>query len=192
MNKKTIIIIAIIAIAVLYFMFASKEDQQQEQTASNGSWNNSSASNTTSTGSGSSSGNSTSSSSSSNNATSVVDQKGSAEEKAANINDLLNRFVATCNNHGGIWNPGGAAKHGWDTTTLNQIMTLSNSSLQAMNTYFKQYKASQCVYPDNYSSLKSRIRTSLSDAIPSGNLCEWRTGASTAFTFKERMKAIGL
>lgn len=188
MNKKTIIIIVIIAIAVLYFMFASKEDQQQEQAASNGSWNNSSAGNTTSTSSGSSSG----SSSKSTNATSVVDQKGSAEEKAANINDLLNRFVATCNNHGGIWNPGGAAKHGWDTTTLNQIMTLSNSSLQAMNTYFIKYKASQCVYPDNYSSLKSRKRTSLSDAIPSGNLCKWRTGASTAFTFKERMKAIGL
>lgn len=188
MNKKTIIIIVIIAIAVLYFMFANKDDQQQEQAASNGSWNNSSASNTTSTGSGSSSG----SSSKSTNATSVVDQKGSAEEKAANINDLLNRFVATCNNHGGIWNPGGAAKHGWDTTTLNQIMTLSNSSLQAMNTYFIKYKASQCVYPDNYSSLKSRKRTSLSDAIPSGNLCKWRTGASTAFTFKERMKAIGL
>ena len=188
MNKKTIIIIAIIAIAVLYFMFASKDDQQQEQAASKGNWIDS----TTSHNYGGSSSNSTSSNSRSNNATSVVDQKGSAEEKAANINDLLNRFVATCNNHGGIWNPGAAAKHGWDTTTLNQIMTLSNSSLQAMNTYFKQYKASQCVYPDNYSSLKSRKRTSLSDAIPSGNLCKWRTGASTAFTFKERMKAIGL
>ena len=188
MNKKTIIIIAIIAIAVLYFMFASKDDQQQEQAASNGSWSDPLANNPTFINHGSSSG----SSSGSNNATSVVDQKGSAEEKAANINDLLNRFVATCNNHGGIWNPGGAAKHGWDTTTLNQLMALSNSSLKIANTTFVKSFASKCVYPENYSSLKSRQRTSLSDAIPSGNLCTWRTGASTANVFKEKMKNLGL
>ena len=187
MNKKTIIIIAIIAIAVLYFMFASKEDQQQEQTASNGSWGNSLASSNTSTNTSSSG-----SSSGSSIATSVIDQKGSAEEKAANINDLLNRFVATCNNHGGIWNPAAAASHPWDTTTLNQFMALSNSSLKVANTTFIKSFASKCVYPENYSSLKSRQRTSLSDAIPTGTLNKYRGGASTANVFKEKMKNLGL
>ena len=188
MNKKTIIIIAIIAIAVLYFMFTSKDDQQQEQAASNGNWIDS----TTSHNYGGSSGNSTNSNSKSTNATSVVDQKGSAEEKAANINDLLNRFVATCNNHGGIWNPAAAASHPWDTTTLNQFMALSNSSLKVANTTFIKSFASKCVYPENYSSLKSRQRTSLSDAIPTGTLNKYRGGASTANVFKEKMKNLGL
>ena len=188
MNKKTIIIIVIIAIAVLYFMFASKDDQQQEQAANNGSWGNSLSGNTTSTGSGNNSG----SSSGSSIATSVIDQKGSTEEKAANINDLLNRFVATCNNHGGIWNPAAAASHPWDTTTLNQFMALSNSSLKVANTTFIKSFASKCVYPENYSSLKSRQRTSLSDAIPTGTLNKYRGGASTANVFKEKMKNLGL
>lgn len=172
MNKKTLIIIVVIALIAVYFMSQSKKEEQKTKTGNHGTWNNVTSSNT--------------------NATSIVDSKGSDAEKAANITDLLNRFVATCNNHGGIWNPGSAAKHGWDTTTLNQILSLNDSSLKTMNTYFIQHKASQCVYPENYSSLKSRRRTSLSDAIPSGTLCKYRTGASTAFAFKDKMKAKGL
>ncbi|MGM9838162.1 MAG: hypothetical protein ACI30A_06715 [Paludibacteraceae bacterium] len=113
------------------------------------------------------------------------------DPKVQEISDLLDKFVKTCNDHGGIWNPAAAAKHCWDTATLYQILALDDNTLKAMNTYFLKYKSQECIYPENYSSTKKRQRTSLSDAIPSGTLCKYRTDASIAFAFKNKMKAKG-
>lgn len=107
----------------------------------------------------------------------------------ATLKTLLESFIATCNDYG---NSATAASHPWDTKTLKEIMALPTNDLVRLNSMFKA--AAACTYSDNYGAVKSKYytRTSLSDAIPAGTRCEKRTGASTAFAFKEKMESLGL
>ena len=107
----------------------------------------------------------------------------------ATLETLCKLFIATCNDYG---NSASAYKHPWDTTTLKTIMALPKDDLVRLNAMFKA--AAACTYSDNYGAVKSKYytRTSLSDAIPAGTRCEKRTGASTAFAFKEKMESLGL
>ena len=107
----------------------------------------------------------------------------------ATLETLCKLFIDTCNDYG---NSASAYKHPWDTTTLKTIMALPKDDLVRLNAMFKA--AAACTYSDNYGAVKSKYytRTSLSDAIPAGTRCQKRTGASTAFAFKEKMEALGL
>lgn len=107
----------------------------------------------------------------------------------ATLETLCKLFIDTCNDYG---NSASAYKHPWDTTTLKTIMALPKDDLVRLNAMFKA--AAACTYSDNYGAVKSKYytRTSLSDAIPAGTRCEKRTGASTAFAFKEKMESLGL
>ncbi|MGM9782196.1 MAG: hypothetical protein ACI3ZV_01725 [Paludibacteraceae bacterium] len=107
----------------------------------------------------------------------------------ATLKTLLESFIVTCNDYG---NAATAASHPWDTKTLKEIMALPTNDLVRLNSMFKA--AAACTYSDNYGAVKSKYytRTSLSDAIPAGTRCKYRTGASTAFAFKEKMEALGL
>lgn len=112
-----------------------------------------------------------------------------ADADDATLKTLLESFIATCNDYG---NSATAASHPWDTKTLKEIMALPTNDLVRLNSMFKA--AAACTYSDNYGAVKSKYytRTSLSDAIPAGTRCKRRTGASTAFAFKEKMEALGL
>ncbi len=107
----------------------------------------------------------------------------------ATLETLCKLFIDTCNDYG---NSASAYKHPWDTTTLKTIMALPKDDLVRLNAMFKA--AAACTYSDNYGAVKSKYytRTSLSDAIPAGTRCKKRTGASTAFAFKEKMESLGL
>ncbi len=111
-----------------------------------------------------------------------------ARQDAEYLDKLFEAFRTTCNNHGAISNPAGAKNYAWDVTTLNAILKLSNANLKKLND--KMLNSKDFYYPDNYSAVKSRYRyrTSLSDAIPDGTLRKYRTGASTAETFKAEVK----
>lgn len=104
------------------------------------------------------------------------------------LTDLLNAFIKTCNNYGSIWNPAGASRQAWDESTLRAIMALSDSDLKKLSNKFKK-RTNECKYPDNYSALNYRYyeRTSLSAAIPTGTLCRYRSGSSTAYEFRQNM-----
>lgn len=114
------------------------------------------------------------------------------EADESELDELCEKFIKTCNNYGKVSNPGGANKYPWDTTTLKTIMALPKDDLVRLNAMFKA--AAACTYSDNYGAVKSKYytRTSLSDAIPAGTRCQKRTGASTAFAFKEKMESLGL
>ncbi|MGM9745832.1 MAG: hypothetical protein ACI30H_02590 [Paludibacteraceae bacterium] len=112
------------------------------------------------------------------------------EADESELDELCEKFIKTCNNYGKVLHPGGASKYPWDTTTLKTIMALPKDDLVRLNAMFEARGA--CTYPDNYSSSKYIMRTSLSDAIPEGTLCKYRTGASTAEAFKEKMESLGL
>ncbi|MGM9782194.1 MAG: hypothetical protein ACI3ZV_01715 [Paludibacteraceae bacterium] len=111
------------------------------------------------------------------------------EADESELDELCEKFIKTCNDYG---NSATAYKHPWDTTTLKTIMALPKDDLVRLNSMFKA--AAACTYSDNYGAVKSKYytRTSLSDAIPAGTRCKYRTGASTAFAFKEKMEALGL
>lgn len=104
------------------------------------------------------------------------------------LQELLEAFIKTCNNYGSIWHPAGAAQQAWDTSTLKQIMALSDSELKQLNSMVKA-RAKDLRYPDNYSALDYRFyeRTSLSNAIPNGTLCSYRSYSSVAQEFKKNM-----
>ena len=104
------------------------------------------------------------------------------------LQELLEAFIKTCNNYGSIWHPAGAAQQTWDTSTLKQIMALSDSELKQLNSMVKA-RCKDLRYPDNYSALDYRYyeRTSLSNAIPNGTLCSYRSGSSVAQEFKKNM-----
>ena len=112
------------------------------------------------------------------------------EADESELDELCEKFIDTCNNYGKVSNPGGANKYPWDTTTLKTIMALPKDDLVRLNAMFEARGA--CTYPDNYWGSKYIMRTSLSDAIPAGTRCKKRTGASTAFAFKEKMESLGL
>lgn len=107
-------------------------------------------------------------------------------KKTEYLISLCDRFIATCNGFGDIWNPAGAKA--WDISVLNEIIALSTADTQQLNRMFADRKA--CKYPENFSALKKywTTRTSLSNAIPTGTLNTYRKGASTANTFKAEMQ----
>lgn len=109
-------------------------------------------------------------------------------KRTEHLKELLEAFIKTCNNYGSIWHPAGAAQQTWDTSTLKQIMALSDAELKELNSMVKA-RCKDLRYPDNYSALDYRYyeRTSLSNAIPNGTLCSYRTGASVAKEFKQKM-----
>lgn len=104
------------------------------------------------------------------------------------LSKLLEAFRKTCNNYGSIWHPAGAAQQTWDTSTLKEIMALPDSDLKVLNNMVKEH-SDEFYYPDNYSALNYRYykRTSLSNAIPNGTLCSYRSGSSVAQEFKKNM-----
>lgn len=110
-----------------------------------------------------------------------------ARQLKEKLTKLCEAFITTCNSYGDIWNPAGAKQ--WDVSTLNQIINLTVSETQELNKIF-QSKKGQCNYPENFSATKKyyTVRTSLSNAIPTGTLNTYRTGASTANKFREEMK----
>ena len=109
-------------------------------------------------------------------------------KQTEHLQELLEAFIKTCNNYGSIWHPAGAAQQTWDTSTLRQIMALSDSELKQLNSMVKA-RSKDLNYPDNYSALSYRYyeRTSLSNAIPNGTLCRYRSGSSVAQEFKKNM-----
>lgn len=111
-----------------------------------------------------------------------------ARQLDEHLTDLLNAFIKTCNNYGSIWNPAGASRQQWDVSTLRAIMGLSNSDLKKLSDKFKK-RTNECKYPDNYSALNYRYyeRTSLSAAIPTGTLCNYRSGSDVAREFRQNM-----
>lgn len=111
-----------------------------------------------------------------------------ARQLDEHLTDLLNAFIKTCNNYGSIWNPAGASRQVWDESTLRAIMALSDSDLKKLSNKFKK-RTNECKYPDNYSALNYRYyeRTSLSAAIPTGTLCNYRGGSATAKEFRQNM-----
>ncbi len=108
-----------------------------------------------------------------------------ARQKKEYLTGLCTKFITTCNNFGDIWNPAGAKS--WDTSILNEIMTLSLSDTQQLNRIFRD--RAECKYPENFSAGQKywTVRTSLSNAIPTGTLNTYRKGASTAKAFKQEM-----
>ena len=115
-------------------------------------------------------------------------QKEQEKIDEANLKKLLDRFIATCNNFGSVWNPAGAASKHWDQTVFNEILSLSSANLKKLNNMVSARK-DELYYPENYSAVKSywRKRTSLADAIPTGTMRTYRTGASAAKTFRDEM-----
>lgn len=111
-----------------------------------------------------------------------------ARQLDEHLTALLDAFIKTCNNYGSIWNPAGAGQQRWDESTLRAIMALSDSELKKLSSKFSK-RTKECVYPDNYSALSYRYyeRTSLSMAIPTGTLCSYRSGSSTAQEFRKKM-----
>ncbi len=109
-------------------------------------------------------------------------------KQTEHLQELLEAFIKTCNNYGSIWHPAGAPQQTWDTSTLRQIMALSDSELKQLNSMVKA-RSKDLNYPDNYSALSYRYyeRTSLSNAIPNGTLCKYRSGSSVAQEFKKNM-----
>ena len=51
-------------------------------------------------------------------------QKEQEKIDEANLKKLLDRFIATCNNFGSVWNPAGAANKAWDQSVFNEILNL--------------------------------------------------------------------
>lgn len=115
-------------------------------------------------------------------------QKEQEKIDEANLKTLLERFISTCNNHGGIWNPAAAAKRPWDVTVFNEIKSLSDTNLKKLNNMVASRSKDLC-YPQNYSATKAywTERKSLADAIPTGTLRTYRTNASAAKTFQDEM-----
>lgn len=115
-------------------------------------------------------------------------QKEQEKVDEANLKKLLDRFVATCLNFGSVWNPAGAKNKAWDKTVFNEILNLSSTNLKKLNNMVGTRK-DELYYPENYSALKSywRKRSSLADAIPTGTMRTYRTGASAAKTFRDEM-----
>lgn len=104
------------------------------------------------------------------------------------LKNLLERFIATCNDHGGIWNPAAAKGKQWDITVFNEIKSLNDTNLKKLNNMVASNSKRLC-YPENYSATKKYWieRKSLAKAIPTGTLCTYRTNASAAKAFRDEM-----
>lgn len=115
-------------------------------------------------------------------------QKEQEKIDEANLKTLLERFIATCNDHGGIWNPAAAKNRPWDVTVFNEIMALNDTNLKKLNNMVASNSSRLC-YPQNYSATKAywTERKSLAQAIPTGTLRTYRTNASAAKTFQDNM-----
>lgn len=113
-------------------------------------------------------------------------------QKNEELKRILDAFITTCNNHGDIWNPAGAKRFPWDKSVLAEITALNQSDTVALNKMF-QLRKEECKYPDNYSAVSSRyrVRTSLSDAIPTGTLWHYRPNKDEADKFRKEMEKRG-
>ena len=111
-------------------------------------------------------------------------KKEQEKQDDAYLKNLLERFVATCNNYGDIWNPAAAKNKPWDATTLKEIRDLSTKNLKKLNSMVLSVQ-DRLYYPENYSMVKTyyKNRTTLVNAIPTGTLCNWRTNAWAANDF---------
>lgn len=113
---------------------------------------------------------------------------GKKAERTKYITELVDRFKST------LQAPNyrlmtATKKNAWDVSTLNEMYNLTTDEKKEFNSIFAA-KGGSGKIPDyfNQASSKWRNRTTVYDAIVSGNANTGRTGASTAQKVKEAYK----